>query len=290
MRELGLGTHPDAVPGAAPANVVRLAVNGTTLHAEVRGSGPAILLIPAGGEDAEWWRGVAERLSGFAVITYDRRGTGRSGREDWPGKGSVQHADDAASLLADLGYRDAVVFGNSSAGVVGLQLALRHPHLIRRALLFEPGYLRQVPGGDELHARMRAAVAIHLEAHPDDWAGAAVAVGRSLVSDPAPGSAGLFAAPPGKEWYMTRGAANAEPLIRDDVPILSHEIADEADLAASGVDIRFAFGSRTAPIFQAIAVHLAAVRRHVPDVIEGVTHSIHYQPDEAAAYIKAAAA
>ena len=134
-----------------------------------------MLLIPAGGEDAEWWRPVAERLIGHTVVTYDRRGTGRSGREDWPGRGSVQHADDAASLLGDLGLHEVVVFGNSSAGVVALQLAIRHPGRVRRALVFEPGHLRQVAGGDELHRRMREAAAEHLAANPNDWSGAAAA-------------------------------------------------------------------------------------------------------------------
>jgi pimeloyl-ACP methyl ester carboxylesterase len=158
------GANPDALPDAEPPRIGRYAVNGTTLYAEVRGSGPALLLIPAGGEDAEWWRPVAERLTGYTVVTYDRRGTGRSGREEWPGRGSVQHADDAASLLGDLGLHDVVVFGNSSAGIVALQLGLAiRAEFAAPALVFEPGYLRQVAGGDELHRRMREAAAEHLQ-------------------------------------------------------------------------------------------------------------------------------
>ena len=42
---------------------------------------------------------VAERLEDHTVVTYDRRGTLRSGRDDWPGAGSSQHADDAAAVL-----------------------------------------------------------------------------------------------------------------------------------------------------------------------------------------------
>ena len=45
--------------------------------------------------------GQADALAaaGYEVVTYDRRGTGRSGRDDWPGRGAGQHADDAAALL-----------------------------------------------------------------------------------------------------------------------------------------------------------------------------------------------
>ncbi len=260
-------------------------MNGTTLFAEVRGSGPPVLLVPGGGEDAEWWRAVAERLAGHSVVTYDRRGSARSGREHWPGKGSMQHVDDAASLLVELGLREVVVFGNSSAGIVALQLAIHRPDLIRRALVFEPGYLRLVSGGDELHRRMREAAAEHLAGNVADWVGAAAAVGRALAPASAPGSAGIFTPPEGKEWYWERGAANAEPLVRDDVPILTFELVDEAELRAAEVDIRFAFGSRTTPGFREIATQLAAIRGATPDVIEGVSHSIHYWPDAAAAYI-----
>ncbi|MEX0625229.1 MAG: hypothetical protein WD402_01650 [Chloroflexota bacterium] len=60
-----------------------------------------MILVHAGGEDAEQWRPVAERLTGFTVVTYDRRGTLRSGRENWPGGGSPQHADDAAVIAGN---------------------------------------------------------------------------------------------------------------------------------------------------------------------------------------------
>jgi pimeloyl-ACP methyl ester carboxylesterase len=106
--------------------------NGTSLYTEVRGAGPAILLIPGGAEDAEGWRPVAERLDGYAVVTYDRRGTLRSGRDDWPGAGSAQHADDAAALLRALDLREVTVLGGSSAGIIALQVALRHPRLVSR--------------------------------------------------------------------------------------------------------------------------------------------------------------
>ena len=68
MAELDLRTNPDAQANASAPSIRRLAANGTTLYAEVRGSGPAVLLIHAGGEDAEEWRPIAERLTGFSEI------------------------------------------------------------------------------------------------------------------------------------------------------------------------------------------------------------------------------
>ena len=286
VAEPDLRTNPDALPDAASPWIGRYPVNGTTLYAEVRGSGPAVLLIHAGGEDAEMWRPIAERLSGFTVVTYDRRGTLRSGRDDWPGGGSAQHADDAAGLLHALGLDAVVVFGGSSGGIPALQLALRHPDLIRRALVFEPGYLRLVPGAEGLQLSVNGATAEHLATHPGDWVGAYAAFRRAVPSAPDAGPRGFFAPPRGKEWYAAREDGDAEALVRDDLPILTRELVDERDLASAAVDIRFSFGTRSLPIFQEISTHLAAVRNEAPDAIDGVGHLIHYDADAAAAYIR----
>ncbi|MGH9271960.1 MAG: alpha/beta fold hydrolase, partial [Ilumatobacteraceae bacterium] len=58
--------------------------NGTALRVERRGDGEPLLLIHGGGEDAAMLAPQAASLAdaGYDVVTYDRRGTGRSGRED----------------------------------------------------------------------------------------------------------------------------------------------------------------------------------------------------------------
>jgi pimeloyl-ACP methyl ester carboxylesterase len=285
MAEAELETNPDALPGAEPPRTDRYFVNGTTLYAEVRGSGPVILLIHAGAEDAEEWRAVAERLVDFTVVTYDRRGTRRSGRDDWPGGGAAQHADDAAGLLQALGLDDAVVFGASSGGNIALQLALRHTGLVRRTLAWEPGCLRQVPGGDQVYLKMRDAGSAHLAAFPGDWSGAYSAVGRSLglVLDQPPGDGEPS---PHRTWYDEREDGNAESLMLDDVPILTGEIIDEAALASAAGDVRFGMGAQARPIFREVTLHLAAVCGTQPDIVPGLGHGILYRPDAAAAYLR----
>lgn len=270
----------------APApQIARQAVNGTTLYVELRGAGPAVLLIPGGAEDAEGWRPVAERLAGHTVVTYDRRGTLRSGREDWPGGGSAQHADDAAALLGSLGLRDVVVFGGSSGGIVAVQLALRHPSLIRRALVYEPGYLRCLPGGEALHRLVLDAVRTHLDGQPRDWARAYEACVRVVGAAVEASGAGFIAPPIGKDWYARREAANGEAMVRDDIPILTAERIDKALLASLPLEVRFAHGTGSPALFQDIATRLAAVRGDAPDVIEGVGHGLYFHPEAAAAYI-----
>lgn len=281
-----LSANPDGLAGADPPVIRHCHVNGTTLYVEVRGSGPAVLLVHAGGEDAEVWRPIAERMPDFTVVTYDRRGTLRSGRDSWPGGGSVQHADDAAAVLAMLALDDVVVFGSSSAGIVALRLALRHPGLIRRALVFEPGLFRHVPEGEALVRPVHQALDDHLVTHPDDWTGA-LGVFRRAVASAMTGADELLAPPMGMEWYAMREEIDAEALVRDDLPILTQEILDEGELASAAVDIRFSFGTGSMPVFRRIATRLAAVRGTSAIAVGGVGHLIYYHPEAAAAHIRA---
>jgi pimeloyl-ACP methyl ester carboxylesterase len=287
IADTDLTTNPEALPGADPPRIVRVPVNGTTLYTEVRGSGPAVLLIHAGAEDAEGWRPIAERLTGFTVVTYDRRGTLRSGVDDWPGGGSAQHADDAAGLLEALGLGDALMLGYSSSGNITLQLALRHPEVVRRALVYEPGYLRLVPESAELQKRMRNGAAEHLASNPDDWAGAYAALLRAaaMTTDRPPDT--RTEAPQSRSWYDAREEGNAKTLLLDDIPILTSETVDEALLALAPANIRFSYGSRTLPAMRQISTRLAEVRGTVPDVIDDIGHFLYYYPETVAGYIRA---
>jgi pimeloyl-ACP methyl ester carboxylesterase len=272
--------NPDAVAGATPPKGGLHRANGTTLYAEVRGDGPGVLLIPGGAEDAEGWRAVAERLPGRTVVTYDRRGTFRSGREDWPGRGSDQHADDAAALIRELGLEDVTVFGGSSAGVIAVQLATRHPALVRRALVYEPGYLTVTQPAADVRSLALDAIRAHLRIHPGDWAGAY----RAFAGVVGP-TTGPVTPPAGRGWYQEREELNAEAMVRDDIPILTGE-AVHGVLVSTMVDVRMSFGRETGAIFRDIVVRLAAVRGGVPDIVDGVGHAIYLHPEAAAAYIE----
>lgn len=278
-------TNPDALVGASQPTVERFEIEGARIYIEVRGSGDPVLLIGAADEDAEIFRGIAERLAvSNTVITYDRRGTGRSGRANWPSN-SARHADDAAALIASLHLSDVVVLGASAGGIVALRLALLHPKPLKAVLSFEPGIFGVAEGGEEFRRRVEAAVNNHLKSKPGDWLGATDALGREAVSS-VDDSTSLFTPPPGKEWFVRRAAANAESLIRGDVP-LTKESFDPDSVADCPVTLRFSYGTASLPIFGAISRSLAAHRDERPDVLEGVSHSIVYHPDQATEYISA---
>jgi len=72
----------------------------------------------------------------FTVVTYDRRGNGRSPRpEGWTETSTEEQADDATALLDALGLSPAAVFGTSGGAVFALCMLVRHPGAVRAAIL-----------------------------------------------------------------------------------------------------------------------------------------------------------
>src|SRR5690242_18016430 len=119
-----------------------LEVNGTELYHEIRGAGPPLLLIMGATGDAGHFERLAELLADeFTVVTYDRRGNGRSRRPyGWAATSPEEQADDAAALLKALDLSPAAVFGTSLAGVIALCLVLRHARVVSGAILHEPAF------------------------------------------------------------------------------------------------------------------------------------------------------
>ncbi|MEU5582606.1 alpha/beta hydrolase [Streptomyces huasconensis] len=125
-----------------------LRVSGATLHHEVRGSGPLLLLIPGGTGGAAAFDGVVDRLAAaHTVVTYDPRGMSRSTLDDPEAEQHVaEHADDALRLL-DLLSPDAPakVFGTSSGAIVALHLLATRPERVERVVAHEPPVVEVLP-------------------------------------------------------------------------------------------------------------------------------------------------
>jgi pimeloyl-ACP methyl ester carboxylesterase len=125
-----------------------LAVPGASLYYERRGEGPALLLIHGGGMDAGPMERFADVLAAHrTVISYDRRGYGRSPMTDPPGRADrVQvDADDAASLIEQLTDGAADVFGSSSGAIATLDLLIRHPDRAGTVVPHEPPIVSLLP-------------------------------------------------------------------------------------------------------------------------------------------------
>lgn len=275
--------NPDSLLARQEPVRRQVSVEDTVLYVEEQGSGAAVLLIGAADEDAEFFRGIADRLaSDCRVVTYDRRGTGRSGREGWPSD-SARHADDAAGVIRSLGLEDVTVLGASAGGIVALRLALRHADQVRNVLCFEPGVFHLTDEGRKLQDRGTASIGEHLDSHPGDWIGAVDALGRAAASSRADVSS-LFTPPTGREWFTLRADKNAEAFIRGDLPITQEQI-DLNAIADCRTNLRFAYGGASLPVFHGIADVLAASRSQIPDCLEGMGHGVYYQPETTASYI-----
>jgi pimeloyl-ACP methyl ester carboxylesterase len=133
-----------------------ITVNGAELHYQLRGEGPPLLLIMGASGYGGLFASLAERLvDEFTVITYDRRGNGRSPRPDgWSETSPGEQADDAAALLGGLGLTPAAIFGTSSGGVFALEMAIRHPEAVRAAILHEPAFFALFDDPAEVRARV----------------------------------------------------------------------------------------------------------------------------------------
>src|SRR3954454_46211 len=138
----------------------RTSVNGTELYYEIRGTGAPLLLIMGASGDAGHFDAIADALSDeFMVVTYDRRGNGRSrAPAGWKTTSPEEQADDAAGLLAAVVRSPAVVCGTSSGAVFALCLLARHPAVVRGAVLHEPALFAFVDDLDAVRAPLRARI------------------------------------------------------------------------------------------------------------------------------------
>ncbi len=109
--------------------------DGTAIAYRQFGEGPGIIAVHGGGQAAQNFTRLAEKLSdAFTVYVPDRRGRGQSGR---PGDryGLQSECEDLDALLSGTGAQN--VFGLSSGALIALQAALTLP-AIRKVALYEP--------------------------------------------------------------------------------------------------------------------------------------------------------
>ena len=110
---------------------------GLDLYYELHGlddGAPVLNIGGSGGDLRRTFPGLLPLNKHFQVLSYDQRGLGQSGRPDT--KFTMAHyADDAAALIEHIGWERCHVMGTSFGGMVALNLAVRHPHLVDRMVL-----------------------------------------------------------------------------------------------------------------------------------------------------------
>ncbi|NEA58833.1 alpha/beta hydrolase [Streptomyces sp. SID13666] len=217
-----------------------LKVPGATLHYEIRGSGPVLLMIHGGSGDAGVFEGVAGALADrYTVVTYDRRGNSRSPVEGPPQDMSVAtDSEDARLLLAALTDEPAHVFGSSSGAIVALDLLTRHPDRVRIAVPHEPPLFGVLPDADEHIAFLRNVHAIYLR----DGVGPAMEVFGARMGLDTEGPLPHTELPPQIRDLVTRMAANTDRFLAHELLPVTNHLPDLTALATVAPQLALAGG------------------------------------------------
>ena len=121
----------------------------TSLHYEVRGSGPVLLVVPGGAGHPMGFDAMTDRLTDrFTVVTYDPLGLahGRLG-EPVEEQRVRSWSDGARRVLTELlpDGESAYVLGTSSGAIAALDLLIRHPETLRHVIAHEPPVVEVLP-------------------------------------------------------------------------------------------------------------------------------------------------
>lgn len=105
--------------------------DGIEIAAEVRGSGPAVLLLHGYPETKAMWNHVADELArDHTVVAADLRGYGDSAKPREASYAKRDMALDQITLMRRLGHDRFAVVGHDRGGRVGHRMALDHPDAV----------------------------------------------------------------------------------------------------------------------------------------------------------------
>ena len=147
------------VTHSTPGQSGHVPVNGIRMYYEIHGrsSGIPLVLLHGGGSTIEitFSRMLPLLASRRTVIAVEEQGHGRTSDRDQPIT-FESSADDVAALARHLGFEQVDIFGFSNGASVGLQVAIRHPDLVRK-LVFASAMTRRDGAYPELWEFMERA-------------------------------------------------------------------------------------------------------------------------------------
>ena len=246
-----------------------------SVHYEIAGAGPPVLMIAGTASDGASWTPLTERLKDrYTLILPDNRGSGRT-----RSAGDIRIADivaDHAALIAHLGHEQVAVIGHSLGGYLGLALAEQHPDQVSR--------LVTMAIGDRLGAKevmlFGDMADLYFEIAPQKWI-------RLLYQF-------LFS----ERFFADEANVAAAAQASTDYPFRQSPEDFARQVKALGTAGRLETGRIGCPtlamagaldILAAPSAVLAGhteIRRLTSVVIEGAAHSLHWeQPDRVAALV-----
>ena len=115
-------------------------VNSMRMYYEIHGTGQPLVVLHGAYMTIELMGEIVPELAkSRQVIAVEQQGHGHTADVDRP-LTYEQMADDTAALLGHIGIAEADVFGYSMGGGITLQLAIRHPDLVRKLVVASASY------------------------------------------------------------------------------------------------------------------------------------------------------
>jgi pimeloyl-ACP methyl ester carboxylesterase len=170
-------TRPCGADRRTQAEGAYASVNGLEMYYEVHGAGAPLVLLHGGGWTIESsFRAILPPLArSHKLLAIEQQAHGHTADIARP-LSYEQMADDTAALLAQLGIERADFFGWSDGGNVALEIALRHPRLVRRLVVtganfsnegMRPGFAQSVAALTPDSPRLTAQHAEYRRTAPD---------------------------------------------------------------------------------------------------------------------------
>jgi pimeloyl-ACP methyl ester carboxylesterase len=239
-----------------PPTIHTLVVPGASLHVEVRGAGPALLLIAGGSTDAGVFDGVAHLLQGrYTVITYDPRGNSRSPLDGPPVDMHIEVlAEDAHRLLDRFSREPAFVFGSSSGALVALELLARHPEQTARVIAHEPPAVELLPDA----ATYRAFFDDVVDTYRRHGVGPAMRKFAATAGIDGPNLSRNRELPPAVAELMSRMARNNEFLLEHEMAQFARFVPDVAALQNVSGQLVLGVGEDSADKFPSMPASVLA--------------------------------
>ncbi|MFO1313276.1 MAG: alpha/beta hydrolase [Burkholderiales bacterium] len=200
--------------------------------------------------------------------------------ERWDGSGDdftvERHAEDVAAFIEARGLGPVHLLGHSRGGAVALQVALRHPSLVRTLMLSDPGGLEALlPPSPEGEAMARQSAEMFARLRDNLAAGDAQAALRRFVEDlNGPGA-----------WE--RRTPEQRQLMLDNVgtgPACAQRPAFTPDeIASLAMPILAMTGSASPARYRLMLEAMRAQNRNVAGIVtvQGAAHSMHRDAPEA---------
>ncbi len=143
-----LAQSPATRDAAAAAAGHYAAVHGLKMYYEIHGQGESLLLLHGGLGSIPVWPEALEHFSrSYRVIAPEQMGHGRTA--DDPSRLMDYHAmaEDTVELLRQLDIKEVYVLGWSDGGILGFDLAINHPSLVKKLAVSGASFSPNDPPG-----------------------------------------------------------------------------------------------------------------------------------------------